>query len=164
LSKNTIPKSIGCYNEAERVFKIPKDKRNIIIDGSNVAWGNGNKYNGDKPTTKNIKLVVDELKKMGYNNIHIDMDASLQKFLNKPEDSKIFDELKENGYQIEWHQGSADAYIIKHAKEKGAFIITKDTFKEWKEKDVWVKENIDNLCVRHNIKNGKVTLSFPKPK
>jgi len=51
---------------------------------------------------------------------------------------------------------SADNFIIKYAKEKNAIIISNDTFSDWKEKDAWVKLNIDKYRIPFMIIDGIV--------
>jgi len=66
----------------------------IIIDGSNVAWDTvRDKEKGDKPSAKNIKLVVNSLKNKGFKEVIVIVDASLY---HQIEDKNIFDELKKD--------------------------------------------------------------------
>ena len=150
-------KIIGNYDADGEVFERKSSRlfdRVAVVDGSNVAWGSGSKKAGDKPKAENIKLVVDALKERGFKKIIVIIDASLN---HQVEDPKYLLELaREKILKEAPAKRDADEWIIKYAKEEGAYIITNDTFKDWKEKDEWVKENIDNYRVTFMIIDGIV--------
>lgn len=131
----------------------PSDKF-VVIDGSNVAWGHGSKKMGDKPSAKNIRLVAESLKDKGFKEIISIVGASLRHSI---EDKDTFNELKKEGILLEAPaETDADSFIIKYTKRKNAFIVSNDAFRDWKEKDPWINENIDNLRVRFLIKGEDV--------
>jgi hypothetical protein len=54
---------------------------------------------------------------------------------------------------------SADEFLMESLKKLKCHLISNDTYREWKIKDVWVAENIDKLRIPFMIDSGKVTLS-----
>ncbi len=151
LSTSKKINQIGFYDIEGEVFERKTDSqpRKIIIDGSNVAWGGGSKELGDKPHAKNIKLVVDALREKGYSNILVIIDPSLN---HQVDDGNILLELeKEKILQKAPAKRDADEFILKYVKEYEAYVITNDTFKDWKETDDWVKKNIETYRVSFMI-------------
>lgn len=131
----------------------PSDKF-VVIDGSNVAWGHGSKKMGDKPSAQNIRLVAESLKDKGFKEIVAIVGASLRHSI---EDKQIFNELKKEGILLEAPaETDADSFIIKYTKRKNAFVVSNDAFRDWKEKDSWIDENIDRLRIRFLIKGKDV--------
>ena len=154
-----IKNNIGFYDANGGVFErfFPKFKK-VIVDGSNVAWNEGSKDQGDKAHAKNIKLVVKSLKEKGYSDIEVIVDASLR---HQVDDLDIFAELAIKGILKEAPANrSADEFIIKYAKDKNAYIVSNDTFKDWKEKDKWIKENIDKYRVAFMIDEENEIVKF----
>ncbi len=41
----------------------------------------------------------------------------------------------------------ADGFFLQVVKEKKALLISNDTFKDWKQRDPWIEENIDFLRI-----------------
>ena len=100
-------------------------------------------------------MVIDDLRDKGFNDILTIVDASLKYQI---EDKSILDEMKRKERIKESPaRTDADNFIIKYAKDNNAFIITNDTFKkDWKDKDEWVKENIDRHRMPFMISDGVV--------
>lgn len=131
----------------------PSDKF-VVIDGSNVAWGHGSKKMGDKPSAENIRLVAESLKDKGFREIIAIVGASLRHSI---EDIETFNELKKEGILLEAPaETDADSFIIKYTKRKNAFVVSNDAFRDWKEKDSWINENIDDLRIRFLIRGEDV--------
>lgn len=150
LSNSSKIKHIGYYDEDGEVFEriSPKFKK-IIIDGSNVAWNNGSKEKGDKPFAKNIELVINKLKEMGYSDILVITDASLKHIV---EDVDVLDKLMEEKILNDApSKRDADDFILKFVREYNSYVITNDTFKDWKEKDEWVRKNMDKYRITFMI-------------
>ena len=147
---------IGYYDIEGEVFerKVVPQVRKIIVDGSNVAWAGGSRDKGDKPYAKNIKLVIDALREGGYSDILVIIDASLNHLV---EDVDILLYLKkEKTLKEAPAKRDADEFILKYLKEYSAYVITNDTFKDWKEKDEWVNENIEKYRVSFMINENVV--------
>ncbi len=135
--------------------------RLIVIDGANVAWAGGSGRDGDKPYANNIILVTDALKKRGYKNIQIIVDAALY---HRVADMDVYKKLKRRKY---FHEApakrDADHFVINYAKDEDALIVTNDQFRDWCKDDPWLKENISNIRVTFMIVGGKVEFGSELP-
>jgi hypothetical protein len=148
---------LGIYDGEVEVFErkhVSRDvNRSVLVDGSNVAWAGSKRNNGDKPHAVNI---VDYLTELGHKDILAISDAALR---HQIVDKDVYDRLLKDGkIQEAPAKTDADSFIINYAKEKSAVIITNDTFRDWKEKDAWVKNNIDKIRRPFMIIDGKITL------
>lgn len=156
LKENSKIKKLGFFDPEKdtfEIFQISKEK--IYIDASNVAF-NSLEREKHKPKFRNIKYVVNELKSRGYKDITIIADASLR---HAADDIEILDKLPKDVIYIESPaQTSADEFLIDNAKNDKCFIVTNDTFKDWKIKDRWIANNIDFLRVPFMIKDTRVKL------
>ena len=52
---------------------------------------------------------------------------------------------------------AADQFILEFAKKNRGYIVSNDKMDDWKEKDAWVKKNLDALRVKFMILNGVVS-------
>ncbi|MBN2694120.1 hypothetical protein JXR93_05615, partial [bacterium] len=133
--------------------KLERKNIKIIIDGSNVAWNSNSQKNSDYPELKNISLVVKALKKQNINDITVIIDAALMHKVKDPEFYKEFEDIIHKApAKIE-----ADYFIIDFARKGSGLIITNDQFKDWKERDSWIQENIDSMLIPFMILNNYVT-------
>lgn len=74
----------------------------------------------------------------GYNDITIIADASLSRI---SESSQVLHELpKEVVYLVAPPNVTADEFLIDNAKKDKCLIITNDLFRDWKNKDKWIKK------------------------
>ena len=160
----TLPSftSIGTYNSDKKIFFKFTDII-VYIDGSNVAWNNGSKKNGDRPNARNIIYVIEEIKKRNPKEIVTFCDANLK---YEVEDKNILSEAKKKYDIREVPAGTkADTYIIGFAeKKKNAYVITNDTFGDYlkvhpKNIPYWNEHRIAFMV----DKDGRVVLSLPKP-
>jgi hypothetical protein len=151
-------KDFGVYDKEGEYFEISRISRDVVyLDGSNVAYNSSNRDDHKKPKLKNIKDVAEELIKMRYKEIRVIADASLR---HKIEDKHSLEDLKKIVRYMEAPANTtADEFLIETLKKDKCFLISNDTFKDWKVKDTWVAENIDGLRIPFMIDNGKVTLS-----
>ena len=164
VSKESLVKSVGIFDSDGEYFEIWKiSHQKIYIDGNNVAFANNRKKDNpdadDKPHCSNIKIVVDELLKRNFEEISVIADPGLKRrTADLPILSKMISEK-----QIIFHEApnltEADEFFIKKAKEDKAYIVSNDTFRDWRLKDTWIAENIDRIRVPFMIEGGKVTLS-----
>ncbi|MEK6615059.1 MAG: hypothetical protein AABZ32_02945, partial [Bacteroidota bacterium] len=131
--------------------------------GNNVAYENyrqrENKNGDDKPHCSNIKLVVDELHHQRFEEIIIIGDPGL---IRKSSDVNILSKMIADK-QIIFHEApsrtEADEFFIKKAKNDKCYIISNDSFRDWKMKDAWIAENIDRIRIPFMIEGDKVTFS-----
>ncbi len=160
----TLPSftSIGTYNSDKKIFFKFTDII-VYIDGSNVAWNNGSKKNGDRPNARNIIYVIEEIKKRNPKDIVTFCDANLK---YEVEDKNILSEAKKKYDIREVPAGTkADTYIIGFAeKKKNAYVITNDTFGDYlkvnpKSIPYWNEHRIAFMV----DKDGRVVFSLPKP-
>ena len=82
-------------------------------------------------------------------------------YLLKELDKNIYDPLKKEVTYLESPAAtSADEFLIECAKKEKCYIVSNDTFRDWKRKDPWIAENIDRLRIPFMIVQGKATLSI----
>ena len=73
-----------------RILEKPISSTIVIVDGSNVAWGEGSREVGDAPRVRNLESVLCALQDEGFEKIITIVDASLK---HEIDDSEIFDRL-----------------------------------------------------------------------
>ena len=133
------------------------DRMKIVVDGSNVAWGGGSRVEGDIPKTENLELVLQALEKKGFDKIITVVDASLK---HEIDDKRLFQSLKKRYGIVESPAGTdADQFIIEHVINNKCFLISNDTFRDWKDRDSWIAENIDKHRMSFIILDGSVQFS-----
>jgi len=135
-------------------LKLQYDR--VYVDASNVAHGIDSKI----PSVHNIILIHDKLKNMGFARIIIIADASLR---HKIDEKDTFEKLIDEGMVSQAPaKTAADEFIIGFAKQKLGYIVTNDKLEDWKKKDPWVKENIDELHIQFMIQEDMVQfVGFP---
>jgi len=135
--------------------KISNDS--IIIDGSNVAWVNQSSNEGGVPSTSNIIMLLTQLKtEYSFKEVITIVDAAL---IHQVEDSDKLQELiTKKSVIVAPASSDADDFLIQEVKAHKALLITNDTFKDWKEKDSWINENIDFFRIPFMIINGRISL------
>ncbi len=151
-------RDFGVFDVEGEYFEISRISDSIIyMDGSNVAHNSSNRDDKRLPKLKNIQLLAEELIKLRFKEIRVIADASLR---HKLEDKHNLDDLKKIVRYMEAPANTtADEFLIETLKKDKCFLISNDTFKDWKIKDAWVAENMDSLRIPFMIDNGKVTLS-----
>lgn len=157
LTHNKEIQRIGFFNSGSETFEIFEISRHkVYLDASNIAHYS---ENNNKHTVKfkNIKLVVVALKSKGFSDITVIADATLEHLASDP---KVLVELKKdiNYYKVPAHT-EADEFLIKNAKQDECFIVTNDTFTDWKIKDRWIAEHIDNIRIPFMITEGRITFA-----
>lgn len=155
LKSNKQVALLGSYDASAQTFENYSDTK-ILVDGSNVAWNNGSREAGDRPDAKNIALVLDALKHIGYSDINVLCDAFTEREILSPDIFKGL--IKDKVLRIMPSKTDADAFIIEFAKKFHSRIITNDTFKDWSLKDRWVAENANQISIRFQIIDGEVVL------
>ncbi len=154
LKENKLVRRIGFYDDKKDIFEIFKLSRNkIYVDASNVAYYSSND-NVKIAEFKNVKLVVFALKRYLFNDITVIADASLK---HKAKDINILNELKKivNYHEVPFLT-SADDFLIQSAKTEKCLIVSNDGFSDWKKKDRWIANNIDDIRQPFMITNEKV--------
>lgn len=147
----------GFFDAEGEYFEIFRVSPKIIyIDGSNVAFASMDKREGFKPMYKNLLLVAKKLKNLRYTKIKVIADASLRHKVSDPQNLQLL--KNEVEYLEAPAQSTADEFLIQSAKNDKSFIVTNDTFKEWKIKETWVAENIDRIRIPFMIIGEKVSL------
>jgi len=127
----------------------------VYVDGSNVAYGSEAQAKGIKTTARNIRLVHTELTRRGFQKIVIIVDASLRHKVERPQE---LDKLEEEGIILQAPaKTAADQFLLEFAKKKRGYIVSNDRMDDWKEKDPWVKKNLDALLVKFMISDGLVS-------
>ena len=137
-----------------RILEKPVSTSTAIVDGSNVAWGEGSREEGDTPQVKNLESVLFALQDEGFEKIVTIVDASLKHEIDEPE---FFEGLGKDFEILEVPGGtSADEFILKELIRENARVITNDKFEEWKQQDPWLKKNIDRFRVPFEFLDDKV--------
>lgn len=154
LLENKSARRVGFLDPEKDIFEIFKISKNkIYIDASNVAYSSSS---SDKKTAefKNIKLVILALINFGFKDITVIADASLK---HKAKDIHHLNDLRKG---ISYHEvpanTSADDFLLQSAKREKCLIISNDNFSDWKIKDRWIANNIDDIRQPFMITNGKV--------
>jgi hypothetical protein len=128
--------------------------RKIIVDGSNVAKYGVNVGAKENARIRNIELVVDGLKGQGLVDIKVICDASLRWVID---DQKLFEVMIDKNQVMQVPaRTDADKWFFKYAREFKAKVVSNDTFKDWVERDDWVRENIESFRVTFMIIDGVV--------
>jgi hypothetical protein len=143
-----------------RHSEIAVQNLRVLLDGSNIAWNNKSKDDGDAPELKNIIYVYDELINRGFKkeNIVIYVDGTLKHF---PNIMDYFSDFK-NQYEVKEapSRSEADEFILSRLKKGDSLIVTLDSFRDWREKDTWAKDYYDSYWIKFSIDNdGEVTFS-----
>ena len=152
-------KDYGFYDADGEFFEVSRlSDTTIYIDGSNVAYAdNGNKKE-NKPQYLNIITLAQHLKELRYKDIIVIVDASLNHTVADP---LYLSTLKQSVQYLEAPGNtSADEFLIENAKKNKCYIVTNDTFRDWKAKDSWIFENIDRIRVPF-LRNSNGTFSTP---
>jgi hypothetical protein len=156
ISTSTQLKKYGHYDYDGEFFQLNKmQDRMVVLDGSNVAH-NSNGQPNSIPSIANLIIMAKFLKQQGFTEIAIIVDASLKKKIHDIEKIKILTEMAE--YLVAPPENSADMFIIEYVKSKHCLLISNDTFREWKTKDLWVAENIDYYRLAFMIKDNEVLM------
>ncbi len=157
LTNHTAVKKYGHYDTDGEFFETKSiQSRSVVIDGSNVAFNNAGNTNNAKARIENVILVVEELKKRGFTQITVIVDASLRYRL---EDKDRLPELKEMVDYLEAPaEAPADIFILQVVKHEHCLLVSNDIFREWKVQDPWVAQNIDFYRMSFMIKDDKVLL------
>jgi hypothetical protein len=164
FTQEQIVKQYGIFDMDGEYFEVWKiSNQKIYVDGNNVAFTNSRKRenpNGDdKPHCSNIKIVVDELIKQRFEEIFVIGDPGLKR---RSADVAILTRMI-NDKQISYHEApsltEADEFFIKKAKADKCYIVSNDTFRDWRVKDPWIAENIDRIRIPFMIEGNNVTLS-----
>ena len=157
-------KEYGIFDTDGEYFEVWRiSHQKIYVDGNNVAFANNRKRENadgdDKPHCSNIKLVVDELYRQRFEEIVVIGDPGLKK---RTPDLNVLTKMISDK-RITYHEApsttEADEFFIKRAKADKCYIISNDTFRDWKFKDDWISDNIDRIRIPFMINNGIVTLS-----
>jgi len=137
-----------------RILDKPANNTVVIVDGSNVAWGDGSREEGDTPQAKNLELVLGALQDEGFEKIISIVDASLKYEIDEPE---IFDRPGKNFEILEVPGGtSADEFILKEMVRQNARVITNDRFEEWKQQDPWLDQHVERFRVPFEVRDDSV--------
>lgn len=153
-------RTMGVYDpegEYFEIFKIRSSK--VFVDGSNVAH-NSNDKNKERPQLQRIFAVIKALNTQRFNNVVVIADASLK---HRVSDANNLKNIESICTYLEAPAGTtADEFLISNARKENGFIVTNDMFRDWKLKDKWVAEHIDNLRIPFLIQNGLVSFSLPE--
>ncbi len=156
LRNNQDIKSFGTYHHDREVFATRAvEQRHVVLDGSNVAHNShGNDYS--VPKVENLQRMVDDLKRRGFHDIKVIVDASLK---HKIDDKTALDAFADSVDYFESPPAtSADLFVINHVKQHNCLLISNDLFREWKSLDPWIGDNIDFYRLTFNITDKKVIL------
>ncbi len=101
----------------------------IYVDGSNVAWDNGDKNKRDVPQAINIKLMIAKLKDLGFKNVTVICDNNLYWLVP---DKEVYTEMSRNGVLYAVKKGTvADEWILRFKDGKDKFIVTCDKYRKY---------------------------------
>ena len=156
LTKGSL-RPYGEYDEDGEFFQINKmQDREVILDASNVAFNSAKGAGQSKALVSNIIKMVEFLKRHGFNKISVLADASLRYRLTDPEKLKQLEDKVD--YRIAPSETTADVFIINYVKNKHCLLVSNDTFKDWKNQDPWVANNIDFYRLSFMIKENEILM------
>ncbi len=156
ISTNEDITKYGHYDADGQFFQSKKiQERSVILDGGNVAYGISG-ASGRQPYISNIIIMVTFLLEKGFTDITVFTDAGLKhKFMDLnllPEVEKICK------FQYTPAEKPADIFLLSFVKENRCIIISNDKFREWKVRDTWVANNIDDYRFPFMIQDGNVIM------
>lgn len=159
--ENPTVKKVGNYDCNNLIFarkdEVVTRKKNIVLDGSNIAWGNGSRENGDCPKISNLVLMFNYLSKFNFDKITCFADANIEYIIDEKDILKKM--IKKNEIQLIPANTDADIYIIEYAKENNCLIVTNDTFKkDYLQTNQWLRLNISDIRIPFIIKDNTVIL------
>lgn len=149
------------FDEEKRVYRKKQirnlDMQRVVLDGANVAWAGKSREAGDRPELRHIVHLRETLEAKGFSTIEVICDATLGHEIDNPNEYR---ELKQNNQLIEVPAGTtADEFLLERIKKIPSLIISNDQFREWKERDLWINENLDTLRVGFIVVDGEISLS-----
>ena len=150
----------GVYDEDGEFFEVSRmSDTTILVDGSNVAFSSMDRGDHQTPYYANIMNLADALNILRYKEIIVIADASLR---NRVKDSFQLEHLKRKVKYLEAPaRTTADEFLIDNAKKNKCYIISNDTFKDWKMQNKWIAENIDNIRIPF-LRNEDGKYSLPR--
>ncbi|MCF8257677.1 MAG: hypothetical protein K9J06_08995 [Flavobacteriales bacterium] len=157
LRKTDMVKEYGSYDQAREEFVSHRlHDRKVVLDGSNVAYNSqGNKVS--IPTVQNMILMVEQLKKKGFKDVDVIVDASLKHRLSDMDKMPELEKICSSYLEVPAHT-SADIMVIQHVKAHHCLMVSNDQFREWKALDPWIEDNIDYYRITFNITEQEVLL------
>ena len=157
LCESEEAKKIGHYDKEGEFYEVSRISDKIIyLDGSNVAYSSMDREAGFKPMYRNILLMAEKLKSLRFTEIFVIADSSLRHIVT---DSPLLDKVKNTVKYLESpSHTSADEFLLQKVKTENCFLVSNDTFKEWRLKDPWIAMNIDRIRVPFMLINDEVSL------
>ncbi len=156
LTKEVL-RPYGEYYEDGEFFQINKmQDREVILDASNVAYNSAKNGIQTKAYVSNMLKMVSFLKDHGFHKISVLADASLRYRLADPEKLKELEDKVD--YRTAPAETSADIFIINYVKSRHCLLVSNDTFKDWKNQDPWVANNIDFYRLSFMIKENEILM------
>ncbi|MBI1286034.1 MAG: hypothetical protein GC178_00485 [Flavobacteriales bacterium] len=156
LRTNADIKKFGTYHHDREVFATRAvQERQVVLDGSNVAH-NSHGNHRSVPKVENLQRMMDDLKRRGFKDIMVIVDASLR---HRIDDPVALDAFADSVDYFEVPSGtSADVFVIAHVKRNNCLMVSNDLFWEWKAMDPWIEDNIDFYRLSFRITDKKVIL------
>lgn len=141
LNGNSKFSKIGKLTKNSGFFEYSIFRNNTIyVDGSNVAWNDGNRKNGDLPYANNVRIVIKELKKIGFKEILVLCDNN---FYNEIPDKEIYQDLSRERCLYLVQKGNvADDWLLRFGENKDCFIVTNDKYRDYWEKYSDVRKHL----------------------
>lgn len=154
LLTNKTARRYGFFDPEKNTFEVFKlSKSKIYIDANNVAFYSSTRDN-KIAEFKNIKLVIHALINLGFKDISIIADATLKHIAK---DKHFLNDMKKGVSYCEVpSHTSADDFLIQSAKREKCLIVSNDNFSDWKKKDRWIANNIDDIRQPFMINNERV--------
>jgi len=157
LRKTDTVKEFGTYDHAKEEFTSHRlHNRKVVLDGSNVAY-NSQGSKASIPTVENMIRMVEQLKKKGFKDVDVIVDASLKHRLSDIDKLPELEKLCSSYLEAQPHT-SADISVIQHVKTHHCLMVSNDHFREWKAQDPWIEDNIDYYRISFRITDQLVIL------
>lgn len=130
----------------------------ILVDGSNVMW-----WDGDTPRIETLQTVIAALLDRGHTpGVIFDATAGHRLWGRYRDDDFMAQALglSETQVFVVPKGESADRFLLTHARESGAAIVTNDRYREWQEDFPEAAE--PGRLIRGGFRQGKLWLALPK--
>ncbi|NYH55721.1 molecular chaperone DnaK (HSP70) [Nocardiopsis arvandica] len=126
---------------AQVVEGAASERRTLVVDGSNLAWGSQNRSMGGQPTLARLHSALEELREQHPGTeLIVFVDANFRHVVPEEEKTQVDREIAEGRL----HRvpagtvGGADVYLLDIARKKDGVVVSNDNFSQHTEYHSWL--------------------------